>query len=175
MLDFIVLILLILGFIIGIKRGFIKQTIHMVGFIISFIVAYMYYDDFAPKLILWIPYPSFSSDTTLHLFFDNGNLESAYYRAVAFIIIFIAVKIALRIIGSMLDFIAQVPVIRTLNIWAGGALGFIEVYLFIFIILFIGALLPVEGIQNSLNGSILAKTIVDHTPVLSEQIKSLWF
>lgn len=175
MLDFIVFILLLLGFIIGIKRGFILQTIHMIGFFVSFIVAYMYHDELAPKLILWIPYPHFGSDTTLQWFFDAVNLEAAYYRAIAFVLIFFAVKIALRIIGSMLDFIAQVPIIRTLNIWAGGALGFIEVYLFIFIILFIGALLPIESIQNALNDSILARTIVDHTPVLSKQIKSIWF
>ena len=72
---------------------------------------------------------------------ENVNLEDAYYRAIAFVVIFFAVKIILQIIGSMLDFIAQIPVLKQLNVWAGGLLGFLEVYLIIFIVLFIGALI----------------------------------
>ena len=55
---------------------------------------------------------------------ENVNLEDAYYRAIAFVVIFFAVKIILQIIGSMLDFIAQIPVLKQLNVWAGGILGF---------------------------------------------------
>ena len=51
----------------------------------------------------------------------------------------------------MLDFIAQIPVLKQLNVWAGGILGFLEVYLIIFIVLFIGALLPIEGIQAAID------------------------
>ena len=56
----------------------------------------------------------------------------------------------------MLDFIAQIPILKQLNIWAGGILGFIEVYLIMFILLFIGALLPIERIQAAITNSILA-------------------
>ena len=65
----------------------------------------------------------------------------------------------------MLDFIAQIPVLKQLNVWAGGILGFLEVYLIIFIVLFIAALLPMESIQTALTQSILAELIVQHTPV----------
>ena len=150
MLDLIILIILGFGFLIGLKRGFILQIIHLTGFIIAFIIAYLYYDQLAPKLTLWVPFPNFSSDSALSLVMENVNLEDAYYRAIAFVVIFFAVKIILQIIGSMLDFIAQIPVLKQLNVWAGGLLGFLEVYLIIFIVLFIGALLPMEGIQSAL-------------------------
>jgi len=67
MLDLIILIILGFGFLIGLKRGFILQIVHLTGFIIAFIIAYLYYDQLAPKLTLWVPFPNFSSDSALSL------------------------------------------------------------------------------------------------------------
>lgn len=174
MLSFAIIIILIFGFLVGLKRGFILQLIHLIGFITAFIVAYVYHDELVPKLTLWIPYPNFGSDSTFQLLLDNGNLEQAYYRAISFVGIFFATRIVLQIIGSMLDFVANLPILKTLNVWAGGALGFLEVYLGLFIILYISALLPIETVQNLLGDSSLAKMIVEHTPYFSNQIKELW-
>ena len=174
MLDLAVLIILCFGFLMGLRRGFILQLIHLTGFIIASIIAYLYYDQLAPKLTLWVPYPNLSTNLTLPSVFDNVNLEDAYYRAIAFVVIFFAVKILLQIIGSMLDFVAQIPVLKQLNIWAGGMLGFIEVYLITFILLFIAALLPIESIQGSLTDSILAEFMIKQTPILSQLIQDLW-
>ena len=174
MLDLAVLIILCFGFLMGLRRGFILQLIHLTGFIIASIIAYLYYEQLAPKLTLWVPYPNLSTNLTLPSVFDNVNLEDAYYRAIAFVVIFFAVKILLQIIGSMLDFVAQIPVLKQLNIWAGGMLGFIEVYLIMFILLFIAALLPIESIQGSLTDSILAEFMIKQTPILSQLIQDLW-
>jgi uncharacterized membrane protein required for colicin V production len=174
MLDLAVLIILCFGFLMGLRRGFILQLIHLTGFIIASIIAYLYYEQLAPKLTLWVPYPNLSTNLTLPSVFDNVNLEDAYYRAIAFVVIFFAVKILLQIIGSMLDFVAQIPVLKQLNIWAGGMLGFIEVYLIMFILLFIAALLPIESIQGSLTNSILAEFMIKQTPILSQLIQDLW-
>ncbi|QED48857.1 CvpA family protein [Cytobacillus dafuensis] len=174
MLDLAIVIILIIGFIVGLKRGFILQLIHLTGFIIAFIVANMYYEKLAPKLTLWVPYPSFGDDSTIQMFFDHANLEDAYYRAIAFVVIFFAVKIVLHLIGSMLDFVSSLPILRTLNIWAGGILGFVEIYLIMFILLYIAALVPVDSIQNALNDSFMAKGIVKNTPIFSQQIKEMW-
>jgi uncharacterized membrane protein required for colicin V production len=174
MLDLAVLIILCFGFLMGLRRGFILQLIHLTGFVIASIIAYLYYEQLAPKLTLWVPYPNLSTNLTLPSVFDNVNLEDAYYRAIAFVVIFFAVKILLQIIGSMLDFVAQIPVLKQLNIWAGGMLGFIEVYLITFILLFIAALLPIESIQGSLTDSILAEFMIKQTPILSQLIQDLW-
>ena len=70
------------------KERLHPQFIHLAGFIIAFIIAYMYYDKLAPKLTLWVPYPDFRADSALSLLMDNVNLEDAYYRAIAFVVIF---------------------------------------------------------------------------------------
>lgn len=174
MLDLLIMILLIIGLFIGIRRGLILQFIHLTGFIIAFIVAKMYGNDFADKLVLWVPYPSFGSDSPMDMIVSNGNLENAYYRGIAFVIIFFAVKIALQIIGSMLDFIANLPLLKQFNTMAGGILGFLEVYLITFIVLYFAALIPIEMIQTALHNSLLAEGIVKYTPILSQDIKELW-
>ncbi|MFE8696951.1 CvpA family protein [Cytobacillus sp. FJAT-53684] len=174
MLDLAILIILVFGFFIGLKRGFILQLIHLTGFIIAFIIANMYYEKLAPKLTLWVPYLSFGDRSAFQMLFDQANLEEAYYRAIAYVVIFIAVKIILQIIGSMLDFVTNLPVLKQLNVWAGGILGFLEVYLIMFILLYIAALVPVEAIQTALNDSFMGKGIIKHTPILSQQIKEMW-
>jgi uncharacterized membrane protein required for colicin V production len=103
------------------------------------------------------------------------NMEAAYYNAIAFAVIFFAVKIFLQIIGAMLDFLANIPILKQLNVWAGGVLGLVEVYLLTFIVLYIAALLPMEFIQNPLKGSTIANVIIHHTPLFSSQIKEMWF
>ena len=171
MLDLAIILLLVFGFFIGLRRGFILQLVHLTGFIIAYIVANLYYEDLAPKLTLWVPYPNLGTTSPLKLLSENGNMEDAFYRAIAFVIIFIAVKVVLQIIGSMLDFIAHLPIIKQLNVWAGGILGFAEVYLIIFILLYIGALVPMEVLQKPLDDSIMANLIVNHTPFLTSANK----
>ncbi|WP_062104463.1 CvpA family protein [Bacillus niameyensis] len=174
MVDLAIVIILIIGFIVGLKRGFILQLLHMIGFIGSFIVAYLYYDELAPKLKLWIPYPDVGSGETFKMILDGANFDEAFYRAIAFVIIFIAARIVLGIIGSALDIVASLPVIKILNIWAGGILGLVEMYLFLFILLYISALLPVEIVQNALQDSALADTILKKTPYFSAELQKLW-
>lgn len=174
MLDLAVLIVLGIGFFIGLKRGFIKQLIHLTGFFIASFAAFHYHDQLAPKLTLWIPYPVSSTDSTFSSLFHHANLEDAYYRAIAFVVIFFAVNILLHLFGNMLNFLAKIPVLKQLNVWAGGILGFIEVYLIMFILLFIAALLPLESIQTNLAGSAMAGILLKHTPYLSQLVQDLW-
>lgn len=175
MLDLAILCIFLVGFFVGLKRGFILQVIHLTGFIVAFIVAMMYYDDLAPKLTLWVPYPHMGENSPLQFIFDSANIEDAYYRAIAFAAIFFVVKIVLQIIGAMLDFIAHIPILKQVNVWAGGILGLVEVYLLILIVLYIAALLPMDFIQTPIQESSVAKAIINHTPVFSKQIKEMWF
>ncbi|MBM7584894.1 putative membrane protein required for colicin V production [Bacillus pakistanensis] len=174
MLDLALLVILVIGFFIGLKRGFILQLIHMTGFIAAFIIAYMYYDQLAPKLTLWVPYPVLDKQSTLNMIFEGANLDQAYYRVIAFALIFFAVKIVLHLVGAMLDFLSHLPIIKQLNVFGGGILGFIEVYLMIFILLYIAVLLPIESVQNLINDSAIANMMVQNTPILSEQVKEWW-
>src|SRR5690625_4813087 len=174
MITFLLLLLLLIGFFIGLKRGLILQLFHLFGFIISYIVAMIYFRKLAGSLSLWIPYPELNNEGWA-AFLNSMPLENAFYNAVAFMIIFFITKVVLQIIASMLDFVARLPLLKLVNKSLGSFLGFIEVYLTLFLLLSVMALLPVEKIQNLLESSRLAVGIVKHTPFLSKAIESLWF
>ncbi|WP_067730656.1 CvpA family protein [Oceanobacillus damuensis] len=175
MLDLILILILIFGFLVGLKRGFILQLLHLTGFIAAFVVAVLYYDELGSRLALWIPYPELSDEGAWADFLQSLPLENAFYNAIAFAIIFLAVKIVLQIIASMLDFVASIPIISSVNKLLGAVLGFLEMYLILFIILYIMVLTPIEGIQNAVNNSSIALFVIEQTPYFSEKILDLWF
>ncbi|MGK9267197.1 CvpA family protein [Bacillus inaquosorum] len=172
MLDIIILILLLMGTLLGLKRGFILQFIRLTSFILSIAFAALFYKNVAPHL-KWIPAPDFSAGQPALSFF-TGNLEAAYYNAIAFIVLFIIAKILLRIIGSFLSIVAGIPVIKQINQVLGAVLGFLEVYLFTFVLLYVASVLPVDALQQMMGQSSLANVIINHTPYLSGLLQELW-
>lgn len=150
------------------------QFIYLTGFIVAFIVANKYYIPLSTKLTLWIPYPNTGSNDFLQTLFQASNMEDVFYRAIAFIIIFVVVKIIWQIIGSMIDFVASLPILKQLNTWAGALLGFVETYLLLFLLLFISVLIPVDGIQSFISESSIAAWMIENTPYFSEKVKNLW-
>lgn len=173
-MNFILIIILLFGFLIGLKRGLILQALHLTGFIISFIVAVLYYDKLASKLSMFIPYPNVSDDSMWAPFLQAAPVEHAFYNAIAFAVIFFGVKILLQIIASMLDFVSAIPILGSINKILGALLGFVEVYILLFIVLFVLVLTPLTQIQDWINDSSVAMFIIEKTPILSKQVMSLW-
>src|SRR5699024_1210895 len=102
-------------------------------------------------------------------------IESCFYNAILFALIFFITKIVLQIIASMLDFVASIPVISWFNSIFGAVLGFVEVYLILFIVLFIIILVPFPTTQEWINDSSIALFMIENTPYLSNKVESLWF
>ncbi|UTR11320.1 CvpA family protein [Evansella sp. LMS18] len=172
MLSFILFLVLIISFFVGFRRGLVLQVIHLLGLAAAFIVAYLYYQDVAHYIRLWIPFPQLSSDFSLLV--DAFRLENVYYNGIAFAILFFAVKILMQIIGSMFDFLAHLPILNIINRWLGGILGFLEALIVIVVFLHLAALIQIALVQEILQGSSFAQMIFDYTPLLSNQIKEWW-
>lgn len=174
MLDIIILGLLVLGIFRGLKRGFILQILHFTGFFIAFFVATYFYGNLATQLEMLIPYPRILAEDWA-FFSESLMLENAYYNMIAFAILFFATKIIVSIISSMLDFVAELPILNVLNGILGALFGLIEQYLILFIVIFVLSLLPISQIQSLLESSSMARFMIEQTPIFSEQIKTLWF
>ncbi|WP_027964647.1 CvpA family protein [Halalkalibacillus halophilus] len=175
MLDIILFILLILGFLIGLKRGFILQIFHLLGFIVAFIVAWLYFRDLASVIELWIPNPNLSDDHFWSSLAGNASISDAFYNGIAFVFIFFVVKILLQVLANMLDFVANIPILKSVNNLLGAIVGFIEMYLIIFFFIFFVSLVSIGFIQDAIQGSFIAQFIIESTPLFSERIKDLWF
>lgn len=175
MLDILILILLVAGLVTGAKRGLIVQLIHMTGFIIALIVAYTYYKPLADKFVLWIPFPAVTAGSKLTIAVDSLDLDQTFYRIIAFALIFIVIKFALQLLASMFDFLKYLPILGFVSNVVGAVLGFIEFYFLSFVLLYVFALLPIDFIQNLISNSILTGWMLEHTPILSETMKNLWY
>lgn len=174
MLNLILLLLLLAGFAVGARRGLILQLVHLSGFVAAYVIAYKYSGTLAPKLQFWIPYSQNSAANSFFSTMKGLNLETTFYQAVAFVVIFIAVKIVWQILGSMLDFLADLPILRSFNRLFGAVFGFAEVYLVVFILLYIGALTPYMNIDQYVNHSSVAHFMIQNTPGFSQTIQHLW-
>ncbi len=150
------------------------QVFHLTGFILSFILAVIFYKSLTPLLTMWIPYPEFGEEGFGALF-GSLPLETAFYNGISFVIIFFVAKVVLQIIANMLDFVADLPILHSFNGLLGAILGFIETYFIVFILLYFMALVPIESIQGYIEGSSIAQFMIEHTPLLSNQVKELWF
>ncbi|SFE69093.1 CvpA family protein [Alteribacillus iranensis] len=176
MLSLLLLLILVGSFFVGLRRGFVLQLIHFVSFFIALFVAFYFYRDVAEYLRLWLPYPQISTDgdNVISMMIEAFDMETVYYAGISFFLLFIAAKILLQIIGSMLDFVSHIPVLRTMNRWLGALFGLAETYLILFILLITAALIPIDYVQQTINESWVASLMVNHTPFLSDWLKQLW-
>ncbi len=175
MLDLLILIILVAGLIVGAKRGLIVQAVHMGGFVIALIVAYIYYKPLAELFVLWVPYPGFNEDSTVSVVIESLDIDATFYNILAFAVIFFAVKIILQIIASIFDFIMYLPVLNSINRLLGAVLGLVEFYLLLFIALYVLALVPINSIQVILNKSILTGLVLEHTPFITSMFQNWWY
>lgn len=167
-LNIIIIILLVGGFFTGYRNGFIRQLVITLGYFLSFFVAYHYFADLAPHLS-FIPYPNVDKTDSVYKLLELLHTEEAYYNSIAFILIFLAAIIIVHMISSLIGNRTKIPVISQLNGLIGGILGVVATYLFIFVILYLTAIFPVEWAENLLKGSSVAAWILENTPILSEK------
>lgn len=172
MIDIILLFFLLLGAIIGLRRGFILQSLHLIGTVGALVIARLFYQPLADKLALIVPYPAAGETPKVLINWADG--EHAFYNVISFIFLFIVSKVVLQMVATVFDYIAQLPLLKQLNKSLGSLLGFIESYLVIFIAFFFIAMIPAPAIQARIQGSTLARAIIEYTPILSNRAID-WF
>ncbi|WP_280769852.1 CvpA family protein [Salipaludibacillus daqingensis] len=174
MLSLILFLILMVSFFVGFRRGLILQVVHLIGLFVAFAVAYLYYQEVAQYIRLWIPFPQLSTESGLSLLVDSFNLEAVYYNGIAFAALFFLTKIIMQIIGSLFDFLAHLPILHFLNGWLGGILGFLEGLVMLTVLLHLAALIQLDVVQATLQASSFAQMIFEYTPIISNELKELW-
>jgi uncharacterized membrane protein required for colicin V production len=168
-MTLILLILLIIGVVVGYRRGFILQFFHLVGTLAAVTIAALNYETLADRLDLILPYPSTTETMSNPIFPDIMDAEYAYYDISAFFIIFIVAKILIQIVVSAFDYFQQIPVFGVVGEILGAVLGLIEMIYVLAVILFMLSMVPLEFIQTPIEESGLANFILDNTFILSDR------
>jgi uncharacterized membrane protein required for colicin V production len=153
----------------GMRRGFIKEIVLLVGLIISIIISFKLRTPIATFMYKTLPFFSFNGDYS-----GVTVLNILLYETIAFLIIFSLIYLILRVllkITGIIEKILKATIILGFFSKIGGAiLGFIESYIVVFIVLFVLSQ-PFINIKV-VNDSIVVQRILDSTPVMSSSIKN---
>ncbi len=172
-LDIIIIVVVIFFMIKGYQAGLIRQIINLFGYVLAIFAAYKLYDDLAPYLEEVIPFPNLG-DSALSMYTELFQLHNVFYNAIAFIIIFIGVKLALYFVLIILDQIAKLPGLAIVNKLLGVLIGLVEALIIVILLVNFVSIMPWDNLQTYLNESYIAMFILDATPGITEKIYGLW-
>jgi uncharacterized membrane protein required for colicin V production len=176
MLSLLIILLLIYGFYMGARRGLAMQAFYTAGYAVFFLLALVTFRFLGPKFEMIVPYPSASLGSEFAFFSTKVGmgLDDAFYRAFAFIFICFVGWIIMRFAGLYFKRLTYVPMPNDVNLLSGGILGLVVTYVTIFMILLIMAMIPVAGIQNTLDHSFVASAMIEASPLISKWLPALW-
>lgn len=176
MLTLVILFALLLSFYVGYRRGAAYQIVFSIGYLVSFIVARMFYQRLGSQLDLFVPYPSVTSESKMVYYSVEQafNLDKAFYAGVAFVMILVVGWLATHIIAIFFkDLLFKVIIPQYDGIFAG-ILQLIICYVVIFLLLKLVSFVPMAVVQNQLSNSWPARFVIEHSLFLSSQFNNLW-
>lgn len=159
-LSILIIMFILSGIILGIKRGFTYQLIKMLSLFIT-VVGALFFKNIVAKL--FINYFDFLD--------MNPHIKIIFYRGIAFILLCFIIRI---IIGLLLKLSKKFEKLLNATIILGipskilgGILGFIEFYIYAFIILLI---LSIPIFKVNVKNSKVANIILNNTPTPSKKV-----
>ena len=166
-LDIGIILLLIMFFILGTKTGIIREVVSLIGFIITFIIAYALKGVIGNLLCIILPFFKFS-----------GALEGLVtfnillYQLIAFMIVFSILlgvfNLIVRVSKVMQKIVNMTIVLIIPSKILGGVLSFIKGYIVLFAIILV-LYIPL-GDTNMFNNSKMVELMLYNTPVLSDSM-----
>ena len=170
-LTAIIIIILMGCWIHGRRMGLIGLVITTVAYFFAWLMARLGARFVGAALAGILPSITDSTNSTVTSLLKTSTSEF-FYSGVSFMLIFWAITFFSRWLLHRFNWVRQVPVVGTVNGWAGGALDCLLGYLIIFVFLFIFQLLPVDWWQSQLAASGLAQWIINQTPGMAKVVIS---
>ena len=163
-IDIIIIITLVIGALVGFKRGLIKSAVMFLGAIIAILLAYTLKNPVASILYQICPFFNFTG-----IFEGLTVLNIILYEAIAFILVYAVLlcilQLIIKISGIFEKILTFTIVLGIPSKLLGALFGLIESYLFIFIGLFLLSQIP--STSEFIQQGNLSNTIMTSSPVLS--------
>ena len=168
-IDVLVILIIGLAAVVGFKRGFFKETVMTVGFVLVFIVSYLFKNPVAEILSLRLPFIEFGTALKSGVVFNI-----IFYQLIAFILVFLLAMILFRILLSISGFIEKVLnftiILGIPSKILGAIVGAIEGYIIAFVIVFVFNQ-PILDV-GMMNGSKLGRFVLNSTPGLTQIVSN---
>ena len=164
-LDIILVLFIILGTYLGVRKGLIKSLVSFVGLITIVIISYTLRTPLANFLIDKLPFFNFGG-----AFEGLTALNILIYNLVAFIVLFIILYCVLNIviaITGFIDTLLKFTVIWIIPSKIGGAIvGLLETWIFLFLAMFIFSQFSFS--HNIIEDSKVGHFVLYNTPVIGD-------
>ncbi len=159
----IVILLIISSGVIGLKKGFLKESVVFIGTILVYIISFLLKDKIGLVLCKWFPFFSFDGLQTLNIL---------VYQLIAFIfiatILFSIATIIFKLTG-IIQKLVDITIILTLpSKILGFIFGILEGYIVMFLILIILAI-PLRNAELFKESTVVTK-IMYNSPILSKTL-----
>ena len=166
--DWVILIFILFGGLIGFKRGFTKSLVSCLGFISIVVLAFLLKNPLSVLFYENLPFFKFGG-----ILKGITSLNILLYEVIAFLIVLAVLSFILKIITlatSIFEGILTATVVLGIPSKILGAIvGFIENYIITFILLFI-LTLPMFGVEM-VHESKWGNYILHNTPILSGMVE----
>lgn len=159
----IVILLIISSGVMGLKKGFLKESVVFIGTILVYIISFLLKDKIGLVLCKWFPFFSFDGLQTLNIL---------VYQLIAFIfiatILFSIATIIFKLTG-IIQKLVDITIILTLPYKILGFIfGILEGYIVMFLILIILAI-PLRNVELFKESTVVTK-IMYNSPILSKTL-----
>lgn len=165
--DAFVVLFIILGGIVGFKRGVIREGVNFVGIIVVFVISFLFKDSLMVMLYENLPFFNFFGPIS-----GLDAINVLFYQFLSFLFIFILLYFILRVllvITGLIEFLLKITIFFSLpSKILGIFVGALEYYVYVFIVLYI---LNMPALNLSfVNESKFGNSILTNTPVLSGMV-----
>lgn len=168
-LDFVIMLFLAASVWSGWRRGFVLQVFRLIGLIAALFVAFRFSPDLAKVIHEIIPFPA-SGDTGFWM--SLFSVDALVSRIVAFILLFVGTRLAVRFVSRMLNRVMGVPVLNVVNRLAGASLALVQLLVILFIVISVLEFIPGPKLQALLQQSLFGSLIVGETAFLKEWLQN---
>lgn len=169
--DAIVILFLLLGAVLGFKKGAIRSLVGLVGTIAVVVIAYYLKNPVADLLYNFVPFFGFSGSAQ-----GLVTLNILVYESIAYVLVFVILygllSLILRLTGIIEKFLTMTIILGIPSKIIGAVLGFLEAVVFSFIILFV--LLQFNGSHAFIKESTVAMSILDKTPLIGVMVSDTY-
>ena len=169
--DSILILFLLLGAVLGFKKGAIKSLVALIGTIVVVVVAYYLKNPIAELLLDYCPFLKFGGAWT-----GLVTLNILLYEAIAYLLVFVLLSSILSLlikVSGILETILKMTIILGIpSKTIGAVLGFLEALVFSFIVLFV--LLQINATSKMVSDSTLARSIIDKTPIIGHMVNDTY-
>lgn len=191
--DIIFIALIVLGYINGAKKGLVKSVWKLAAWVLTFFLVWILAEpffEFISKTDIYISFSTMIGDKIMSSYAQDASsvplfltkaaisgaetaasvadgISSAVAKTATYIILIILIRVVLGLVLHILEAFSKLPVISFANKLAGGALGAVNTFLVIMIVLAIISVIGIADALALLQSSQIVKYLYNNNLLLS--------